>query len=467
MILATWSVACPAATLVSSSASSDAVGPTMAMFTSTESTPRTIIRVAFVDGVSGGTSSPGTDIHIRDYDGSMNYLGEHTVLLSGTDSSKRRYTMPNLSRDGLGIVFYGTTNTSYPLPTNVFFASLSSTPYTSSGTVTASSPSYEGAGPVGTLGQSTTLFSNVYARPPAISNKDSNGGFLIVWPDLYAESVGSGGTGGSGGAGLLFRSQRNSSLSFMYPTSAPASNDAVLPAPGDPLARLQGTPYTPLMYWDTYSGGNADISGTNNWTEPAVSSDKSVLAFAYQSQIYRATGGRSSWSSNTSVISQYGGSNGNAASQWPEIDGDGGTIVFSTDATNLRSSDTNSMRDIYYWTSSTGVVLAYNDPGEWAGSSCDYPTISPSGEAMAFQSSNKGFLSSTVNYSNRLGPFVYYVTVGTPSDLKLWSYSSSSSTDARNATSPCIADTKNMVFQTCDTGLASGDTRSGIDVIYN
>jgi hypothetical protein len=403
--------------LVSTSpVSNDAVGPSIAVFTSTEQTPRTIIRIAYADGVSSG--GLGANVYVRDYDSTLSLIGERKIVRSGASPA---YTRPRLSRDGLGIVFYSrATSMGAFTPT---MAELASTPYSSTGTITGQAASYGGADAENSLCASTAILTTAMEIPPAISDIDESDNFHIIFRDMCAETPGEGG------------------------------------------------PYTPLMHWEVEFGGGQsedDINGSNGYSQPAINSDATYLVYVNGNQVYRAYSSTvGNWLNGTvTTVSYYSSSNGNAASMHPEIDGPGATVVFASDATNLRANDTSGMRDIYTWTSGGGPVLAYDDPDEDANTSADYPSISPDGGWVGFESSNRNFLSGSVDYNNRLGPFVYRVEVGDPDSLEIMSYTAGSPILARLGNAAAIANSGRFVFQSGDTGMVDDDDRVGIDIIY-
>lgn len=402
-------------TTVSASGSNDAAGSSIAVFTSTEMVPRTIIRIAYVDGISSG--APGTAIHIADYTSAMSAIGERTITISAENAA---FTRPLLSRDGRGVTFFAPVDDE-EFPTTPYFAALASTPYSSTGTVSANAAPYAGMDNA-SLAQSDSSNLGYDQRPPAISNLN-DGTFFIVWEDRHRGDLGD------------FESP--------YPFG-----------------------YHPLMVWDTNSNTVSDATDTHEWSEPAISGDGEYLAYN-DGQIRRSHSVSQDWENGTiDTVSRYSSNDGNAPSRHPQIDGSGDYVVFATDATNLRASDTNGMSDIYVWSGGT-VTLVYNDPGfSFTGETCANPTISPDGSWIGFESNNTEFLSGSVDYGALGGPFAYRVERGSPGTLALMSRTSGSPIPARDGALPAVANAGHYVFQTSGTGVASGDTRSGLDIIY-
>lgn len=415
-IFAALAAAClsVAQTTVSASASDDAIAPSIAVFTSTEMTPRTIIRIAYVDGCVGGMFGldPGTNVYVKDYTSAMSLIGERTITISGTNP---RYTQPRLSRDGRGVVFFGSKPLTEPNPTIPFYAALTSTPYSGTGSVSATVAPYGGATSAGNLGDSSMLFLSARTRPPAISNL-TGGKFLIFWQDLLSEPI---------------------RPPFFFG-------------------------YTPIMCWDT-GASVTDISGTNGWMQPAINDNGEYLVYVQGNQVYRSYSTTLAFGSGAiTTISQYASTNGNAASSEPNVDASGANIVFQSDATNLRASDTNWMRDVYVWSSGT-LSLAYNDPGMFASSYAGLPSISPDGNWIGFESTNEDFHSYT---SSGQTVRAYRVERGSPGTLTLMSRDAGNPINAKGGACADVANNGHFVFETGDSGIASGDTRTGCDIIY-
>lgn len=420
--LATFSTA---QTTVSTGATDNALGPSIAVFTSAEMTPRTIIRIAYIDGSSSNmysSTTPGTAIVVKDYTSAMSYLGQVSVTISGTSPC---YGQPRLSRDGRGVAFIGEDDAIFI--SHPYFATLSANPYTSSTSVGATAAPYAGISG-STLGASNVLIFGGLGGAPAISNID-DGGFIIVWPDLRHD------------------------------------DDEWVDGPGHTQILIPG--YNPLMVWDTNGGTVADVPGTNNATYPAINSDATYVAFCMAGQIYRGYSTSLAWGTGTvDTVSQYSSTLGNDVSDQTAIDGSGAYVVFASDATNLRASDTNAMRDIYVWNSGT-LTLPYTDPGSSGGSDCDRPSISPDADWIGFSSTNQNFLSSTVDYGFTSGVYnVYRVQRGTPGSLTLMSRTTGTPIPAVTGDYADVANSGHFVFHTGATGIASGDTRTGADIIY-
>lgn len=414
-LLCLISTLCLGQTHISSSpVSNDAIAPSIAIFTSTEQTPRTIVRIAYLDGVQGSSLANG--MHVRDYDSAMNFIGERTITISGPTTSL--FSKPRLSRDGRGLTFFGNTEQVDDALHWPYFRELSTVPYTGSASLVATPAPYAGIDVVYGLGGSTSVSTDQYMEPPGISNY-VDGSFHIVFIDMLREN------------------------------SIPEVED-----------------YIPIMHWDTGDSVD-DIEWSSGCVEPGINGDADYLVFVDGGQVMRAGGSIGDWSSTLDMCSYYQAA-GNFPSRQPEIDSSGDTVVFISSASNLDPDDSNGIDDVYVWTAANGPQLPYADPGFFSGASTGYASISPDGQYVSFQSTNMNHLASTVDYNTRTGPFIYRVQVGSPSTLTLISRSNTSrSPVARNGMFSDVANGGHVVFQTADTGLASGDTRSGIDIIEN
>ncbi|AIE85918.1 hypothetical protein [Fimbriimonas ginsengisoli] len=435
LVLTTGAVA---QTTVSSSGTNDALGASIAKMSSS------LIRIAYLDGSS--SDGTGTAIHIRDYNASMTYQGETTITaVSGVTSP--RFSIPRLSRDGRGVVWYSSINATGTNTTTVAFAELKSTAYSGTETQPTVYLTYNygangGDGVIDStmaLARSTAISSTARLRPPAISNKTfgSNTYFVIVWPDLHDDSQDPG-CGGRPNATVLF----------------------------------------PLMQAIANSSGYNyihHVSNSDQYSSPAINSTADKIAYVSGSQVYEsgftASGsGTPSMSGTTYVVSHNysnSGVGGNGTSSEPQIDGSGDHVVFTTTSTDLRASDTNNMQDVYLWSSGT-LSLPYSDPGEYASSAASSPNISADGGYVSFLCTNHNLLSSTVNYGINIGPHAYRWKVADSSLIlcsRITTLDVNGKIQARSAAAPAVSDDGFFVFDSVETDIASGDRASYRDVI--
>jgi hypothetical protein len=395
--------------ITTSPVSNDAIGASIAVF---EDDEELVIRIAYLDGVISG--APGTSVHVRDYDESMTLQGERTITFSGPSSC--RFTIPRLSSDGRGVVFYGNTATSGNYPTIPYCATLSASAYTGTGSVSAAMAPDGGAYEPDGIGDSTTIIESAYAEPPGISDIDGSS-FHIVFPDLLAEDV-----------------------------------------------EPEEEPYVPIMYWNT-GGSVDDLNWSSLYTQPGISGNADYIIYVDGNQVYRATGSVGSWSGTADLCSSPNGSTlGNASSTHPEINRDGSVVVFASGATNLGSGGSNNMMDIFVWEDGVGISLAYSDPGSFFKGKADYPSVSPDGDFVSFESNNENFISGSVDYTERSGYYTYCSELG--STLYLASFKAGSPVIARQGIYSSVGPGGRTVFETSDTEIVSGDNRTGFDIIY-
>lgn len=383
-----------------------------------------VTRYAFIESVGDPASNIGSRVIY--FNGTS-----FTTIFSG------ECTAPRISRDGTIIVFWARYNPSSPFSPYVPWAFRTDLPVSGSNPFHHTSTNVGWNGNTGTVGPSTAILNLVRNRPPAVTDKFVQMGFWeVYYEDPCAETAGEDG------------------------------------------------PQTPLMTWRIGTSGSTQvwqISGTNNHTSPATSGvEPSLSQDLYlcwvragtngQAQVYRAkrtlTGIVPNWTptyTNETLVS--GTPEGNLASTRPECSTTGRYVVFQSLATNFTASDTNGDSDIY-WKDMTsgGPTAAYTLTGSIGGSSI--PSISPDGSMIGFQTVQKGLFPTGVNWNTRLGPFACRVGRGAPATLTLLSFQSGTSAPkyARNGGFTSIADSGKTLFDSDDTGLATGDTRVGFDI---
>jgi Tol biopolymer transport system component len=95
------------------------------------------------------------------------------------------------------------------------------------------------------------------------------------------------------------------------------------------------------------------------------------------------------------------GADPNGLSRAPAISGDGGTVVFASDADNLVTGDSNGLRDIFAYdvgtTAITRVSVATGGVQATGGSGSDDPAVSADGRFVVFQSSATNLVSPDNN----------------------------------------------------------------------
>jgi len=398
-----------------------------------------MLRVAFLNGAT--TTAGGTSVHIYDFylDGTGVPVYPPTAQTTvHTSRPTGKFGKPQLSRDAQGITLYAQESTGGAGIAWPYFADLG-TGLVPSTSILLSSPADQGCAAGYVNSPSTTTLSTTL-RPPAISDRDGGGDFMIVFPDLD-----------------------------------------------------QSGP-NPAIYWHTGSTSGipnnityCTTGWTEGWTDIGMSSDGQWLchtaikmADGNIQQVYRAHGTAPNWtSSDTRLSTNTSGSYGGDISFEPQIDKAGTYVVFTSRATDLRTGDTNGMDDIY-WVGSGLPQLAYADPGSYTGAVTGSPTISPDHVFIGFHSTNRNFLMSGSNpdYSGLTNEFcTYSVTRTNTSTLALESYLNPSSgtrpvaiqgqfpsivswLDSSNPAHPVFR--RQVLFESANPTLAS---RSGINVI--
>ncbi len=153
---------------------------------------------------------------------------------------------------------------------------------------------------------------------------------------------------------------------------------------------------------DTVTGRTSLISRTatgqagndTSW-EPSISADGRFVAFdSWASNLVAGDTNRQRdvfvfdrRTGSMRRISAKGTVQGNGASWYPDVAGNGSKVAFETEATNLISRDSNRQHDIAVWTRSTGAITQANvtSAGKQAnGSSWWRPSINNDGTRIAF-----------------------------------------------------------------------------------
>jgi hypothetical protein len=99
-------------------------------------------------------------------------------------------------------------------------------------------------------------------------------------------------------------------------------------------------------------------------------------------------------------VNQAGTGPGNASAQDPSITSDGRYVAFDSAASNLVSGDTNGATDVFVrdLTTGTTTLVSVNSAGTGPGDGASqYPTISPDGRHVVFESAAGNLVSSPTN----------------------------------------------------------------------
>jgi uncharacterized repeat protein (TIGR01451 family) len=103
----------------------------------------------------------------------------------------------------------------------------------------------------------------------------------------------------------------------------------------------------------------------------------------------------------TRVSVSSGGAQGDDASSWAAISGDGRYVAFESFATNLVSGDTNSYADIFVHDRQTGETRRASVPdcgGQGSGPSDERPAVSGDGRYVAFRSAAPNLVGEDAGY---------------------------------------------------------------------
>lgn len=153
------------------------------------------------------------------------------------------------------------------------------------------------------------------------------------------------------------------------------------------------------------AGGPADSSSRL----PSLSPDGRYIAFvSYSTNLLNVpdTNGKADiylhdlktgMTRRVSLASNGGETNGDSYN--PSVSSDGMFVAFASDATNLVEGDSNGKRDIFVRNMLTGETkqVSLADPSIKPNGDSGYPTISPSGEYIVFQSTASNLVNNDQN----------------------------------------------------------------------
>jgi Tol biopolymer transport system component len=160
------------------------------------------------------------------------------------------------------------------------------------------------------------------------------------------------------------------------------------------------------------------------------------------------------------------GAQGNNASYSPALSADGRYVAFVSDADNLVSGDTNDNADVFLHDTQTGATTRISvDSSGVQGNGYTYTPISISADGLyvVFSSDADNLVSGDTN--GRTDIFLHDMQTGTTKRVSL----DSSGTQANNwSGSPSVsADGNYVVFQSYATNLVSGDTNGKYDTFLH
>ena len=164
----------------------------------------------------------------------------------------------------------------------------------------------------------------------------------------------------------------------------------------------------------------------------------------------------------TRISLSSSGTQGNERSVAPSISGDGRYVVFSSDASNLVSDDTNNVTDVFLHDRQTGQTtrISLSSSGTEGNGSSDSPSISGEGRFVTFISTATNLVSGDAN--GRLDIFVHDLITGNTSLIS----ASSAGTQANgDSYSPSISrGGRYVAFESSATNLDDRDTTDEYDI---
>lgn len=122
-----------------------------------------------------------------------------------------------------------------------------------------------------------------------------------------------------------------------------------------------------------------------------------------------------SFPSTARVSVGAGGAEANGASFNPDISGASGRyVVFSSDATNLVSGDTNGVRDVFMHDRTSGTTrrLSVSKEGVQGNAASDNPVVNVNGEWVAFQSTATNLVTNFGTAAGRSHVYLVHVPTG-------------------------------------------------------
>jgi len=156
------------------------------------------------------------------------------------------------------------------------------------------------------------------------------------------------------------------------------------------------------------------------------------------------------------------GTEGNGASGEPSISSDGNLVAFTSNATNLVSGDTNGVSDVFVRNISAGTTtrISVDSSSVQADKASYQPKISSNGSYVAFTSDATNLISSDTNGCSDI--FLRNLSAGT---TQLVSASSSGTLGNRSSFFADISQTgQYIVFQSRANNLIGSDTNGFIDI---
>ncbi len=159
------------------------------------------------------------------------------------------------------------------------------------------------------------------------------------------------------------------------------------------------------------------------------------------------------------------GTEGNAASDWPSLSGNGRWVVFESDATNLVPGDTNGFTDIFVHDRKLGTVrrVSVSTDGTQADDDCERPHISANGKWIAFESTATNLVAGDTNGESDL--FLHRLGKGTTERVEI--AGAGVEADDGSFTPRLSANGRHIAFLSQATNLVAGDTNGNQDAFVH
>ncbi|MCJ2046949.1 Hint domain-containing protein [Methylobacterium sp. J-078] len=156
------------------------------------------------------------------------------------------------------------------------------------------------------------------------------------------------------------------------------------------------------------------------------------------------------------------GTQGNGASNVPSLAGNGGSVAFQSDATNLVAGDTNGTTDIFVKTLATGAIVRASTAanGTQANGASFSPSVSRDGNLVAFESTASNLVAGDTN--GRSDVFVKNLTSGAITRVSTGTDGTEGNAESGNAR--ISADGTKVTFTSRAGNLVPGDSNIVSDV---
>ncbi len=207
---------------------------------------------------------------------------------------------------------------------------------------------------------------------------------------------------------------------------------------------------------------SVSISGDGNFVVFESRATNLVSGTHLAGQIYLRD--RSAGTTEIVSVDRFGG-DGTPGSLSASVSSDGRYVAFSSWAYKLDSGDTNGKVDIFVRDRAAGTTqrVSLGISGKQANDNCSYPMISADGQAIAFTSIATNLVSSDTNSSDDV--FVFDVSTQTIERVSV----DSSGAQANQGAGRCAISSNGryVAFDSPSSNLVAGDTNGSIDVFVH